>query len=92
MLLRGCQAHSFSEEIAALKAKKPVLNHSCLLNLAPEWNDETGLIHVGGRLRRLQNPSIGEIHPIVLDPRYPAVKLLIKNMDEHLLHPGTERV
>ncbi|KAE8300871.1 Pancreatic secretory granule membrane major glycoprotein GP2 [Larimichthys crocea] len=30
--------------------------------------------------------------PIVLDPRHPAVKLLIKDMDERLLHPGTERV
>lgn len=53
MLLRGCQAHSFSEEVAALKAKKPVPNHNRLLNLAPEWDDETCLIRVGGRLRRL---------------------------------------
>lgn len=90
--LRVCQVYSFSEEVAALKAQKPVPNHSHLLNLAPEWDDGTCLIRVGGRLRRLQNPSIGEIRPIVLDPKHPAVKLLIKDMDERLLHPGTERV
>ncbi|KAK0139825.1 hypothetical protein N1851_023267 [Merluccius polli] len=90
LLLRGCQAHSFSGEVAALKAQKPVSKHSHLLSLAPEWDAATGLIRVGGRLRRL-NPSVGEIHPIVLDPRHSAVKLLIKDMDERLLHPGTER-
>lgn len=52
----------------------------------------TCLIRVGGRLRRLRNPSFGEIHPVVLDPRHPAVKLLIKDMDERLLHTGTELV
>lgn len=92
LLLKSCQAQSFPEEVAALKTQKPVSNHSQLLSLAPEWDTATCLIRVGGRLRRLQNVSAGEINPIVLDPRHPAVKLLIKDMDERLLHPGTERV
>ncbi|XP_014876949.1 uncharacterized protein LOC106939156 [Poecilia latipinna] len=92
LLLRGCQAHSFPREVTALKAQKPLPSNSNLLSLAPEWDAAIGLIRVGGRLRRLENPNIIEIHPIVLDPRHPAVKLLIKDMDEHLKHPGTERV
>ncbi|KAK9539575.1 hypothetical protein VZT92_004674 [Zoarces viviparus] len=87
-----CQAHSFPEEVTALKAQKPVPNHSRLVSLAPEWDPSTCLVRVGGRLRKLQNTDLGEIHPIVLDPKHPATKLLIKHMDESLLHPGTERV
>ena len=67
LLLRGCQAHSFSGEVAVLKAQKPVSNHSHLLSLAPEWDAATCLIRVGGKLRRLWNPSVGEIHPIVAE-------------------------
>lgn len=67
LLLRRCQAHSFPEEVTALKAQKPVPNHSHLASLAPEWDSSTCLLRVGGRLQRLQNPDIGEIHPIVLD-------------------------
>lgn len=92
LLLRGCQAHSFPEEVASIKAQKPLPNHSRLISLAPEWDATTCLTRVGGRLRRLQNPGVGDIHPIVLGSAHPAVKLLIKDMDERLLHPGTERV
>lgn len=85
-------AHSFPGEVAALKTQKPVPNNSHLISLAPEWDAATCLIHVGGRLCKLQNSSTREIHPIVLDPKHPDVKLLIKDMDERLLHPGMERV
>ncbi len=49
-------------------------------------------MRVGGRLRRLESPNVEQIHPIVLDSRHPATKLLIRDFDERLLHPGTERV
>lgn len=32
------------------------------------------------------------IHPIVLDPSHPITKLLVKDFDERLLHPGSEGV
>ncbi|XP_073724410.1 uncharacterized protein [Misgurnus anguillicaudatus] len=92
VLLRECQAQSFPEEIAALKTNKLIPSHSRLTCLAPEWDPETNVIRVGGRLRRLESPSVEQIHPIVLDPQHPATKLLIKDFDERLLHPGTERV
>eukprot|EP00064_Thunnus_orientalis_P010234 superscaffoldBa00001369_g10260 len=40
----------------------------------------------------LQNTNLKEIHPIVLDPGHPTTKLLIKEFDERLLHPGLEQV
>ncbi len=63
-----------------------------LICLAPEWDPVTTVMRVGGRLRRLESPNVEQIHPIVLDSRHPAIKLLIRDFDERLLHPGTERV
>lgn len=90
-LLRACQLQSFPEEVAALKAQKPVPAHSRLDSLAPEWDPLTNMIRVGSRLRRLANLDPEQIHPIVLDPRHAVTKLLIKEF-ERLLHPGAERV
>ncbi|KAL7880314.1 hypothetical protein SRHO_G00025680 [Serrasalmus rhombeus] len=92
LILRECQTQSFPDEVAALREKKPVPNHSRLSNLAPEWDTAMNIIRVGGRLRRLQTLNMDEVHPIVLHPRHPATQLLIKDFDERLLHPGTERV
>ncbi|KAL1282342.1 hypothetical protein QQF64_001145 [Cirrhinus molitorella] len=66
--------------------------HSRLANLAPEWDSLTDLIRVGGRLRKLADSDPEQIHPIVLDPKHNLTKLLIKEFDERLLHPGTERL
>ncbi len=92
VLLRSCQAHSFPEEVSALKAHKCVPVHSRLVNLAPEWDSLTNLIRVGGRLRRLADSEPDQIHPIVLDPKHTITKLLIREFDERLLHSGAERV
>ncbi|XP_026056216.1 uncharacterized protein LOC113041867 [Carassius auratus] len=92
VLIRACQLQSFPEEVAALKAKKPVPAHSRLVSLAPEWDPLKNMIRVGGRLRRLANSDPEQIHPIVLDSRHTITKLLIKEFDERLLHPGAERV
>ncbi|CAM4638688.1 unnamed protein product [Leuciscus chuanchicus] len=92
VLLRACQAQSFLEEVAALRAQKSIPVHSRLVNLAPEWDPLTSMIRVGGRLRRLANSEPEQIHPIVLDPRHAVTKLLIQEFDERLLHPGAERV
>lgn len=67
LLLRACQAQSFPEEVAALKLQKLVPLHSRLSSLVPEWDSTHSVVCVGGKLRRLQDPSIMEIHPVVLD-------------------------
>lgn len=90
LLLRACQAQSFPEEVAALKLQKLVPLYSRLSSLVPEWDSTHSVICVGGKLRRLQDPSLMEIHPVVLDRRHPVTKLLIMEFDERLFHPGAE--
>ena len=91
-LLQRAQAESFPEEFNALKAEKAIPKCSKLLPLSPEYDSDTGLIRVGGRLRRVETLDYENIHPIVLDPNHPLTKLIIKHYDEKLLHPGSERV
>ncbi len=47
---------------------------------------------MGGRLRCCSEAELDFIHPIVLDPQHPVTKLIIKDHDEKLHHPGPERV
>ncbi|XP_044202893.1 uncharacterized protein LOC122979475 [Thunnus albacares] len=78
---------------AAQQGVKPIASQKKLLPSKRRNLCQTTVVWpAGGRLRTLQNSSIGEIHPIVLDPRHSATKLLIKDTDERPLHPGTERV
>lgn len=55
-------------------------------------DETTALIRVGGRLRQASHLSYSTAHPIVLDPKHPITRLLIKQYDTKLCHPGPERV
>ncbi|XP_073789840.1 uncharacterized protein [Danio rerio] len=92
LLLAQAQMDSFPMEVQHLKAGHPVSPNSRLGSLAPEYDDATGLIRVGGRLRRATDLDLEAIHPIILDPSHHITKLLIKETDQQLLHPGSERV
>ncbi|KAL0151615.1 hypothetical protein M9458_051478 [Cirrhinus mrigala] len=92
LILSQSQAESFPLEFKALKAGRPVPLSSRLCTLAPEFDQALGLIRVGGRLRRLKDSSPTAIHPVVLDPHHAVTKLLIRDYDERLLHPGPDRV
>lgn len=92
LLLAQAQSDSFPTEVRALKAGQSVPADSRLSSLAPEHDGHTGLIRVGGRLRRAGDLDLDTIHPIVLDPGHPITKLLIKETDQRLLHPGSEGV
>ena len=90
-LFRKVQAESFPEDLAALAAGSPVQRNSRLAKLAPEIDADTRLIRVGGRLRRAEL-DLDVKHPVVLDCRHQIVRLLIRNADERLGHPGTGTV
>ena len=90
--IRQAQMDSFPSEVTNLKAGKPVPSNSRLLCLAPEFDRTTQLVRVGGRLRRSGLLERDVIHPIVLDPQHPLTKLIIKDYDDKLHHPGPERV
>ncbi|KAJ8351045.1 hypothetical protein AAFF_G00158550 [Aldrovandia affinis] len=91
-ILRSAQRDSFPEEVQCLAAGKPVPSSSCLITLAPEYDVSLRLIRVGGRLRRCQELEPDVIHPVVLDPRHVVTKLLIRQVDSDLKHPGAERL
>ena len=92
LLLKASQADCFPGEIKCLRAGKPVLPSSKLSTLTPEMDPAMGLIRVGGRFRRMDTSCSTDIHPIVLDPCHAVTRLLIKDMDARLLHPGPDRV
>lgn len=93
LLLNRAQRDSFPKELRLLKAGKPVQRSSRLLNLSQELDDTRGLIRVGGHLRGSDNFSYMEsVHPVVLDPSHPVIRLLIQDFDSCLRHPGPECV
>ncbi|KAK0132488.1 Gag-Pro-Pol polyprotein [Merluccius polli] len=91
-ILRQAQLDSFGNDLACLQTHKPLPNSSRLLSLAPELDPVSGLIRVGGRLRQSSDLPPDAMHPVVLDPAHPISKLLIKDCDDHLHHPGPERL
>ncbi|CAI5677208.1 unnamed protein product [Oreochromis niloticus] len=92
LLLMKAQSESFPEEAKALRSGKPLPANSRLNSLSPEYDKDTELIRVGGRLRRVEQLELDTIHPTILDPKHPLTKLIIQDFDETLLHPGPERV
>ncbi|CAI5683933.1 unnamed protein product [Oreochromis niloticus] len=92
LLLMKAQSESFPEEAKALRSGRPLPTNSRLNSLSPEYDKDTELIRVGGRLRRVEQLELDTIHPIILDPKHPLTKLIIQDFDETLLHPGPERV
>nr|XP_021334729.1 uncharacterized protein LOC101884915 [Danio rerio] len=92
LVLCQIQTESFPTEMAQLKSGKPVSGTSRLASLSPELDPTTGLIRVGGRLRHRTEAELDCTHPIVLDSHHPVTKLIIKDYDEKLHHPGSERV
>lgn len=92
LLLAQAQQESFSGELKALKANRPIPADSRLVTFSPEYDEGTGLLRVGGRLRQAKDLEADTIHPIILDPAHQITKLLIQDFDHKLLHPGPERV
>ncbi|XP_073719530.1 uncharacterized protein [Misgurnus anguillicaudatus] len=92
ILLAQAQMDSFPDEVKALTSNQPVLPDSRIGSLSPEYDQDTSLIRVGGRLRHTEHLERDAIHPILLDPSHHITKLLIQEFDCKLHHPGPERV
>ncbi|XP_051992616.1 uncharacterized protein LOC127650972 [Xyrauchen texanus] len=92
-LLIQAQRDSFPEEVQALKNGKVIRTSSKISNLSPEYDENLGVIRVGGRLCKAEKLDIDALHPIVLAPDHPITKLIIQEyLSYTLLHPGPERV
>lgn len=92
LLLSKAQSESFPEDFHAPKSNKELPTTSHLSSLAPQFEHKLNLIRVGGRLRLAEELEPGAMYPIVLDPRHPVTRLIIRDYDTHLLHPGPGRV
>ncbi len=91
-IIQQSQMESFLDEYTPLQAGKAISPNSRLKTLAPEFDPDSQLIRIGGRLRQSHLLSPDILHPIVLDTIHPVTKLLIKQYDTQLHHPGTGRV
>ena len=80
LLLRS-QYESFPEEIAALKASKPLNKRSPLAALTPVF-DENGLIRINSRIKSAPGVSESVKSLIVLNGRHRIVRLLVR--DAHI--------
>ena len=89
-LLRRAQMNDFPAEYAALSSGRPVAANSRLLQLAPLFDTEDGLIRVGGRCKNADDMAEDCKHPVILSRNNHVTTLLIKSFDEKLLHPGRE--
>ncbi len=91
-ILKQAQVDSFRYDLPCLQTQNPLLSSSRLLSLAPELDPALGLIRVGGRLRQSSDLLPDAMRPVVLDPAHPITKLIIKDYDDRLHHPGAERL
>jgi len=88
---RWVQMESFTEEVQCLMTGKSVPHTSRLYSLTP-FLDSQGLVRMQGRLDRTPNLQTETKCPIILDPRHPAVKLLISHYHKTCRHQGQETV
>lgn len=92
LMLVKAQEDCFAEELKAIKAGRSLPSDSRIASLSPEYDEATGLLRVGGRLRHAQNLDLDTIHPVILEPSHSVSKLIIQDIDDSLHHPGPERV
>ncbi|KAK3544494.1 hypothetical protein QTP86_013150 [Hemibagrus guttatus] len=91
-ILKRVQQESFPEDYKLLRMGKSVSPRNRLVILAPEMDLSSGLIRVGGRLRRVAGIEDSVLHPVVLDPNHPVTRLIIHYYDHQLHHSGSERL
>ncbi|XP_073722599.1 uncharacterized protein [Misgurnus anguillicaudatus] len=91
-IVKQIQQESFPEDYKLLRTGKSVRSGSRLVTLAPEIDPSSGLLRVGGRLRRVVDMQDSVLHPLVLDSNHPVTRLIIHHYDHQLHHPGSERL
>ena len=83
------QSESFSSEKKALMKCLPISKPSVIKNFTP-FIGPNGLLRAQGRTKQLEVASFYVKHPILLDSRHPAVRLLLEHLHEKHCHQGVE--
>ena len=65
LVVKVSQQSAYPDELASLKAKKPLPVRSHIVSLSP-WLDENGMLRAGGRLRNAPVSNYAR-HPPILD-------------------------
>lgn len=86
LILKWVQQESFPEDHKRLETGKSVRSGSRIVSLAPEMDLSSGLIRVGGRLRRVAGVNDSVLHPLALDPNHLVTCLIIHHYDHQLHH------
>jgi len=89
--LSAAQWDKFAVELSLLSNSKQIPGKSRLLSLCP-YVDDDGLMRVRGRIDNAVLSSTDKKRPIILDPKHPYTKLLIKHYHEIGRHCGQETV
>ena len=86
-ILSELQKKYYSDEILALSSQSEFPKNSSILKLSP-YLDDSGILRVGGRLRKLQESvGIASIKPVIVPKSYVA-KLLVKFYHQKTSHQG----
>lgn len=85
------QLDCFPTDFTQLKSGETVLKTSRLLTLAPKFDSKEELIWVGGRLCHSSQLDPEAIYPVVPHAKHPITRLVIKEFDEQLHHPGPQK-
>ncbi|XP_045036686.1 uncharacterized protein LOC123477418 [Daphnia magna] len=88
--IKSAQLEKYSEEIEALKNKRPLKLSSTLITLSP-FLDEEEILRVGGRLNYAPL-SLDIKHPKILPHDHPLTRLIVMREHDFLFHPSPERL
>jgi len=89
-LIRHAQQNAYREELAELRAGRPLGADSSLLTLSP-FIDDKGLIRVGGRIGKSKLPYDSR-HPIILPPDEKFTKMILHSIHICRNHLSTEQL
>lgn len=90
ILIKFLQRSHFASEIFDIKHNHPLKNKS-ILSLQPFYNEEDGLLRIGGRLN-FSDLSSNQKHPILLSTKNHLVSLLLRQEHIRLGHAGAQTV
>ena len=86
LIIKVVQSETFQDEIEALQDGKCVSRKSPIFKLDP-FIDDTGLLRVGGRLRR-SNLTLYEKNPLIIPRKSHIAKLLVAHFHNEVKHQG----
>lgn len=90
VLIKICQAETFSKELQCLKSKKILKTTSNILSLNP-FLDDNEIIRVGGRIKNSEY-HFSKKFPILLPKNHSLTNLVFQQFHTNLLHCGAQQL